>query len=480
MNYRILIFLLIASLMVFGLACGSSDDGTLADSTGDPDPLTDDDDDDLPIGDDDATDDDTTGDDDDDDTPFVGDLTELFVVPPLAVEPIGHTSEFQANGRDTSGNDVSNVPVDWSLSDTTVAEIDQDGIATGTANGKVTVTATWVNPGDGNTLTATAELWVMGDVLVVDGNGKLGLIDIGTNTSDADYLGIAIDGTPQSVSIVHEQLGTLVVQGDQSYASLFDLDPDAVAHLGDTALNSNHHGTASVTHEENVYIVEPSTHNLSIFNPSSDDPAASSMGGLILLNDLSYPSDIVVNEAFMVALGSNSLPGESLFNEGAIYFIEKSGDTINAIMDIREVPFINPIKVDGSMQYAVVLSSDAGGGAGSQLDLYNVQTHADSVSIPGTMASLAIQGINQVWVGDAMAPNLYIYDFDADAWIAGLDDPIELPTGSSVPVLKSHPARGEVWAADDEGHVYMFDTETLSQEFDFTLTGFDVKDIEIW
>ncbi|MDP8225504.1 MAG: hypothetical protein P9L99_19240 [Candidatus Lernaella stagnicola] len=481
-NKLILVALLALLLVVF--ACGGGDSGTLNDSLDDPDAGADDDNGGSPSpGDDDddtSGDDDTGGDDDDDDTPFEGDLTELFIKPEFTAEPVGFEIGYGANGRDTAGNDVNNVPVDWSIADTAIASINTDGVATTLSNGKTLVQASWYNVGNGETITASANLWVTGDVFVVGQGGRIALLDVGNDTETANYLGTTLDGELQSMTIMYDSYGAIVSLAEQGYVSLFDLDPDDVKEVSNVTLLPAHIGVEAIENNDNLYIVENTNHDLSIFRPLEDNWENSYMAGMILLNDLSYPTDVGVNDVFLLALGSNTEPGSGVYNEGYLYFIDGSGNTMNAIVGRRSVEWPNPIKVAGAQDYAIVLSSGDDAGSGSRLDFYEVANHEGFVNMDGKMATLAALSTGQVWIGDGEAPNVYAYSIDGGDWVVSQDDPIVLPDGDRVVAMQPCFTRNEIWVATDDGTVYGISAVDLTVEYTFDLTGFNIVDIEIW
>ena len=485
MRYRSLLTAIVIIFLV-AFACADNDDGTLDDSLDNPD-ATDDDtdnpnpppsdtDDDDDSGDDDSGDDD----DDDDDTPFEGDLLELFISPELAVEPAGFPVQYLASGRDEYGNDVSNVPVDWSSADTSIATIDADGLAMTVANGKTEITGTWENPGNGNTLTASVELWVMGDVLVLGADSRLALLDISDGSSQNNYLQETLSGQANSLTLVHDQFGVLVMEDALSYVGAYNLDPDAIGMVAEVNLPMNHVGTASIENEGSVYIVEPSTHSLSLFHPLLEAWENSFMGGLILLADGAWPSAIGSNNDFLLALGSRTEPGSGVYNEGNLYFIRKSGAAMNAIAGISPVEWPNPIKVGGAAGYAFVLSAGDDTKAGSRLDIYEGQNHLSAKNIAGKMSTMAVTDGGNVWIGDGEAPHLYAFSLVDNEWILPPAAPLELPAGDRVVALQVNDDRNEVWAANEDGDVYGIDTIEQEVVYTFALDGFNVTDVDIW
>lgn len=69
-------------------------------------------------------------------------VSTVEVSPPEAtLSIIGQTRQFEAKARDASGNLIPDATFTWTSSDTNVAAIDQNGLATGRWEGKTTITA---------------------------------------------------------------------------------------------------------------------------------------------------------------------------------------------------------------------------------------------------------------------------------------------------------------------------------------------------
>jgi hypothetical protein len=478
-------FGILVFLLAIGFGCGGGDDGTLNDSSGNPDGDADDDDggdDDVnpPIDDDDTTDDDDdTAGDDDDDTPFEGDLSEFHIVPELIVEPAGFDVLFKASGTDVYGNEVTNLDgLSWASADEAIATVANDGTASTLTNGKTKITATWNNAGNGDTLTDDADLWVMGDVFVLDEGGYVALVDIGEDAADADYLGGRLDGTPHAMAITNLKYSAFVIEDSLSFVDLFQLDPDDLKSIKQANLSTNHIGTRAIQTEENVYFVEPTTDDLGIFHPLADALESSFIGGAIYLDEGSWPIDVSVNSSYIAALGGFNEPGGGTDNDGRIYFIEKVGSAMHAIVQVRDVEWPNPVRVVGLGDSTIVLS--AGDGSGSQMDFYQGFNHGGAVQIAGEMGALAFGAGSKAWVGSNEAPEIVVFNISASTWEVDTDDPIVLPRGDRVIELKAELNRNEIWAANDDGEVFFYDGETLDLLGSYELAGFSIADIEIW
>jgi hypothetical protein len=68
-------------------------------------------------------------------------INSIEVEPATASKPVGETQQFTAVAKDASGNTISGVTFTWSSSDTSVATVDSNGLATAVAVGTATITA---------------------------------------------------------------------------------------------------------------------------------------------------------------------------------------------------------------------------------------------------------------------------------------------------------------------------------------------------
>jgi hypothetical protein len=92
-------------------------------------------------------------------------LTRIEVSPPTANIPVGGAQSFTAHAFDQFNNEIAGVTFIWSSSDSNIATIDQTGLATGTGQGTVTITASVNNVNGTATLNVTPPTLVINEVL---------------------------------------------------------------------------------------------------------------------------------------------------------------------------------------------------------------------------------------------------------------------------------------------------------------------------
>nr|HPM79028.1 Ig-like domain-containing protein [bacterium] len=290
--------------LVGGMACGSDDDGTLNESNAGPSPTDDDDDDDMgPVVDDDDDDDDTTDDDTGDDDTYEGDITSLWLVPEFVAEPRGTEIQYAANGYGVDGQEVYNVPVDWSIGDSEIAEIDENGLVTTLTNGSTLVTATLK---ENDQIAISGMLYVSGDVFVLDrNNGYVGVIDIYDDSVEDNYFIQDLQVTPTSMAIYNFHfLGIGYDSGAAGGIQNADLDPDNHVLLSQIALPPNQMPQSLTTVDwMRVYLTLPDTDSLAVIFQKG---AGFGVTGYIYCRDDDRPTDAAFFDPFLVAAISRS------------------------------------------------------------------------------------------------------------------------------------------------------------------------------
>ncbi|MGK0619500.1 SBBP repeat-containing protein [Meiothermus cerbereus] len=109
-------------------------------------------------------------------------INSIEVTPATASKQVGQTQQFTAVAKDASGNPISGVTFSWSSSNTSVATVDNDGLATAVAQGTATITASAGGKSGTATLTVTPipTFTVGGEVRYLNGSGLV--LALGTQT----------------------------------------------------------------------------------------------------------------------------------------------------------------------------------------------------------------------------------------------------------------------------------------------------------
>lgn len=179
-----------------------------------------------------------------------GIVQQVLVTPAADTINVGETAQFTATLIDLHGNPITGPTVVWSSSDTTVATIDQAGLATGVAPGTVTITA------DIGYVSGTASLTVeepnqppvaFADTFDAIGNFTTPVAApgvLGNDTDpDLDVLAVAVPGT-----FATAQGGTVTLNADGSFTYLSPAGftgTDSFTYVASDGLATS--GTATVT-----------------------------------------------------------------------------------------------------------------------------------------------------------------------------------------------------------------------------------------
>src|SRR5882724_1768879 len=92
-------------------------------------------------------------------------LTRVDVTPPSATIPATGAQQFTAHGIDQFGNEIAGLAFTWASTNTNAATVDQNGLATGIAQGQSSIKATSQNVTGAATLTVSAPTLVVNEVL---------------------------------------------------------------------------------------------------------------------------------------------------------------------------------------------------------------------------------------------------------------------------------------------------------------------------
>lgn len=168
------------------------------------------------------------------------DIESIRIVPSSQTVFLGGTVPFQVSGERSDGSeeDITEV-VDWSVKDSDVATIDDEGVATGHAEGATTITATF---GD---LQSTAFLTVTGETESV-------LVDVYVNNADDEIVHIEHDAAMDTVYVkdIAPLMGTGPGPMERSLDLLIQADPGPSGRL--QKFNVGEDGTLSFDTEVTV------------------------------------------------------------------------------------------------------------------------------------------------------------------------------------------------------------------------------------
>lgn len=153
------------------------------------------------------------GDDGDDGTPTEPEpsVASVSVTPQEETIALGQTAEFSASAEDSDGNSVS-ADFTWSSTNTSVATVDDQGAATGEADGMAEIVAEAEGVADSASLTVTSES--AASIAQVSGDGQYGV----TNQTYGEPL--VVEATDENGDPVEgAPIDWAVVSGDASLSS---------------------------------------------------------------------------------------------------------------------------------------------------------------------------------------------------------------------------------------------------------------------
>ena len=148
-------------------------------------------------------------------------LTSITVTPSVASTTVGGTQQFSTNILDQNGTAFSGATVTWSSSDTTVATVDINGVATSVGAGTATITASAVS--GTTTVTGTATINVHAIVtpppviipplststtLGVE-NRRVKILSVNTGNTEVDVPNTITDGSLDMSSMLNGSSATL-------------------------------------------------------------------------------------------------------------------------------------------------------------------------------------------------------------------------------------------------------------------------------
>ncbi|HPQ67725.1 MAG TPA: Ig-like domain-containing protein [bacterium] len=467
--------------LVGGMACSSDDDGTLSESNAGPSPTDDDDDDDVgPVVDDDDDDDDTEDDDTIDDDTYEGEITSIWIEPDFIAEPRGTEIQYVANGWGAEGQEVHNVPVNWNVGDSSIAEIDENGLVTTLSNGYTLVTATLQ---ENDQIAISGTLYVSGDVFVLDGtSGYVGVVDIYDDSVESNYFIQDLEATPTSLAIYNFHfLGIGYDTGTSGGVQNADLDPENHVLLDEIALPPNQFPQSLTTVDwMRVYLTQPDTDTLAVIGQQG---ANFGITGYIYCRDDDRPTDAVFFDPFLVATISRSDPDLNDYQDGALYFYTQANLLVNKVEIENENPFAVTVATDENNNvYYPVISSGKPGVSAPQLHLVTAGMSVEaSIPINASPAVIAADKSNLIWIGDGDDPHVYVYNIDEDDWLFSPENPLVLTGAGSITAIEVSADRKEVYIGAANGRVYKYDipAHEVSNTYSFG-SQFLPIDIVIW
>jgi uncharacterized repeat protein (TIGR01451 family) len=129
-------------------------------------------------------------------------LTRVDVTPPSATIPATGAQQFTAHGIDQLGNEIAGLTFTWASTDTNAATVDQNGLATGIAQGQSSIRATSQNVTGAASLTVSAPTLVVNEVLADPPTGTDGDANHdGTRDSADDEFVELVNSTGAAINI---------------------------------------------------------------------------------------------------------------------------------------------------------------------------------------------------------------------------------------------------------------------------------------
>ena len=135
-------------------------------------------------------------------------LTRVDVTPNPATIPVSGTQQFTAHGFDQFGNEIAGLTFAWESTDTTVATIDQSGLASGLHQGQTTIKATSGGVTGTATLNVTPPTVIFNEVLADPAGSAT------TDTQgDANHDGVRSSSDDEFVELVNSAGAGINISG---------------------------------------------------------------------------------------------------------------------------------------------------------------------------------------------------------------------------------------------------------------------------
>ncbi|WP_292522465.1 Ig-like domain-containing protein [Methanoculleus sp.] len=293
-------------------------------------------------------------------------LTSIEIDPSAATLAINETETFRATVLDQFGAEMTNVTVTWTSSNTTVGEIDTEGVFTALAVGTTTVTATADNVSAEAAVTVAEEVPALESIEIEPSATTLQVNEteeFAATLRDAD--GNTISGIPVTWASSNETVGT--IDGDGIFTAL------AAGTTDVTATADNVSGTATVTVTETE---EDSVATSIRINPPRATLAANDTQRFMVTvfdqNDQPMPADEVTWTSSDETVGTIGADGiftalaagtanvtATAGNVSAEATITVNGDE-SALARIEVLPSAATLNVDGNLLFDFVAFDRSG------------------------------------------------------------------------------------------------------------------------
>ena len=259
-------------------------------------------------------------------------LTRVDVTPPSATIPATGAQQFTAHGIDQFGNEIAGLAFTWASTNTNAATVDQNGLATGIAQGQSSIKATSQNVTGAATLTVSAPTLVVNEVLADPPTGTDG---------DANHDGTRDSADDEFVELVNSTGAAMNISGWTVRTHSTTSSSETVRHTF-TSGSSVPAGEASVVFGGGTF-----NPNDVLFGCSRVVKASS--GGLSLTNS---GLTILVRDGSGNLVTQFSYGGTTGLNGGNAQSLTRSPDITGNFVLHSAIPggrkFSSGLKVDGS------------------------------------------------------------------------------------------------------------------------------------
>ncbi|MCB9487538.1 MAG: hypothetical protein H6684_02265 [Deltaproteobacteria bacterium] len=477
---------ILMTLALMGSSCGGDGDQSVGGGSGAVN--SDNEDDDVTPNPDDDDDDDTE-DDDTDDEPEDPIETEddwvLKVDPYVQAAVPGDELQYRATIERPDEPNIDDPPVFWTLSNTDLAEIDEDGLVTVKDYGNVVIRCVTNNVEGTPTLEAEVKLYIQADILVLDRkNSRMATIDYSSDNVVDNYF--APDSIPKKpieakvagdrIFIIGDGNGTgVIVKGDLPENPSSTKKGNFInATLGGIP------GSFDLVGSVRAVISMPTLDVVLGYNMDG-----ASIEGYIIMPQASTPHGVdydFTNNRFFISLPY--VDGED-FGSGRVEIL--NGEA-NLVLQEMNTSGKNPIlfaRIGGTfMGLNGGDQKDGIGGTEGTIDVYNdVYTKVKTLDLGGNPGPALAVG-DRLIVGDKDEAQFYIISGENGAENAeilrGAGDPVELPEGGAVTALNYDHTRQLLYVGNDDGDVYAYDGKTDDFVADWALGDIEIVDIDNW
>ena len=446
------------ALAAFSTGCATGDDDDNDDNAPVDDDSVDDDSQDDDSQDDDVQDDDAV---DDDSTP---DDSYINVDPWAEMLPAGTTQAFTAAGQ-IDGEAVS-TGFTWSIEDTGIATVDENGLVTAVAAGVTTLTAAI---GD---VAGEATVLVGPDVYVIDVvTGFLMGIDRGNQTAIADLLGGGAIGTVL-YDVKNADGRLLIVDSGDSAPGISGNEKLLVVDLFDYSLETvplEQDSPWAVTAFNGYYWV---TGNLDDTLAKIDAETDSRATIYYDLDAGCTPTDVIgVGNYLYVACSGFSWDFFEYAPGKALVINPENGAKVTEIA-LPVNPFRFGLAPNGEDLY-IVCTGDYDYNSGTIAQICTKENVVkDSFALGQAPGQIGINPEGLAFVAEGMAGNVYVFDTAGNIVLRGTDDPIVIPDAAWIQAVGAHSNTGDAYVCDSSnGQVYVLNATSYSEIFHVSLSN---------